>query len=159
MGVILLLALIWAMVLVPPALLSHAARKEAFVVSFGHTPPPVQRRPRGVRSSRVQCRRRIAGGLLLAALATLLAGLLPTFRVLLIVHLFIFDSFLAYIALLAHMAQRGARAREPVREPGVAPLMAPVQAPPRLRRRWRPASVRGRTLLRSSAPPRWAKAG
>ena len=41
--------------------------------------------------------------------ATLLVGLLPTFRVLLVVHLFLVDSFLAYIALLAHTANRAAR--------------------------------------------------
>ena len=119
MGVVLLLALIWAMVLVPPAVVSHAARKEAFVVSFGHPSPPGGDRAGGVRSSRVQFRRRIAGGLLVAAVATLLIGLLPTFRVLLIVHLFLLDSFLAYIALLAHLAQRAQRAphERPVRTP------------------------------------------
>ena len=44
-GVLLLLALIWAAVLVPPALRSHAARQEAFLVSLGSTPAPEPPRP------------------------------------------------------------------------------------------------------------------
>lgn len=138
MGVILLLALIWAMVLVPPALRSHAARKEAFALSFGgHIPPTVRQRPAGARSPAIQRRRRIAGRLLVAMAATLLIGLLPAFRVLLIVHLFLVDSFLAYIALLAHMAQQAARAEEPVRVADVAPVEKPVEVPARWRRPWR----------------------
>ena len=153
MGVVLLLALIWAMVLVPPALVSHAARKEAFVVSFGHAPPPVHHRAEGVRSSRVQCRRRIAGGLLVAAVATLLIGLLPTFRVLLVVHLFLVDSFLAYIALLAHMAQRVARAERPALVADVAPLEGPVPTGT-LRAQWRTGVVRGTAVLPYLGPAR-----
>ena len=149
-GVVVLLALIWAMVLVPPALLSHAARKEAFVVSFGAVAPPVQHRAAGARSSRVQCRRRIAGGLLLAAAAALLVGLLPAFRVLLVVHLFLLDSFLAYIALLAHMAQRAARAG--AREAGEAPIDVPARMPARPRRGWRTGEGRGTAVLHELGP-------
>lgn len=145
LGVVLLLALIWALVLVPPALRSHAARKEAFLLSFGPVPPPVRHRPVGVRSPRIQRRRRIAGGLLVAMAATLLIGLLPTFRVLLVVHLFLVDSFLAYIALLANMAQKAARA-------DVTPLEAPVEAPARTRRRWGTAVVPGRSVLAELGP-------
>ena len=115
MGVVLLLGLIWAGVLVPPALAAHRRRQEAFLVSLGAAPtdPPRSRR----YSPRVQRRRRIAGGLLVAMAATLVVGLLPTFRVFLVVHLFVLDSFLGYIALLAHQANRAARVPEPRQAP------------------------------------------
>lgn len=131
MAVVLLLALIWAAVLVPPALRAHAARQEAFLLSIGSAPdlddPP---RPAVVRSLRIQRRRRIAGGLLIATAVTLVVGLLPTFRVLLAVHLFLLDSFIAYIALLAHWANRAARPEAPAVE--AAPAVEPEPA----RRRW-----------------------
>ena len=150
-AVVLLLALIWAMVLVPPALVSRAARREAFVVSFG-TPAPVQHRAGGVRSSRVRCRRQIAGGLLLAAVATLLIGLLPTFRVLLVVHLFLVDSLLAYIALLTHVAQR--RARAGAQMAGDAPGAEEPRTRARLRPQWRGRVVRRRAPLPGLGPAR-----
>ena len=134
MGVFLLLALIWAVVLVPPALRSHAAQQEAFLASIGSAEDPL--RPSVVRSVRIRCRRRIAGGLLLAMAATLLVGLLPTFRVLLVVHLFVADSFIAYIALLAHWAARDGRAAAPAPAPaGVASEPPPAEAP--AHKRWR----------------------
>ena len=112
MVVVLLVVLIWAAVLVPPAVVAHRRRQEAFLVSFG--PPPNDARPAPrPQSLRVQRRRRIAGGLLLAMAATLVVGLLPTFRVFLVVHLFLVDSFLGYIAVLAHLANRAARAHQP----------------------------------------------
>lgn len=128
MAVALLLALVWAVVLVPPALRAHAARQEAFLLSIGSVPdeaPP----PAVARSLRVQRRRRIAGGLLVAMATTLVVGLLPTFRVLLVVHLFLVNSFIAYIALLAYWADRAARAAVPA-----APAPAPAEAVPRRRR-------------------------
>lgn len=131
MGVALLLALIWAAVLVPPALRSHAARQEAFLVSLGSTPAPDLRPPPSPQAQRIQRRRRIAGGLLVAMLTTLVMGLLPTLRVLLVVHLFLLDSFIAYIALLAYGANRAAR--PPVEEVEPAPLVAHGK----VRRRWR----------------------
>ena len=131
MAVALLLALIWAVVLVPPALRAHEARQQAFLLSIGSKPDldePL--RPSAVRSLRVQRRRRIAGGLLVAMAVTLLGGLVPTFRVLLFVHLFLVDSFIAYIALLAHRANRAALAGAAAAE------VAPAPAEP-ARRRWR----------------------
>ncbi len=131
MAVVLLLALIWAVVLVPPALRAHAARQEAFLLSIGSTPgidEPL--RPAMLRSLRVQRRRRIAGGLVVAMAATLVVGLLPTFRVLLVVHLFLLDSFIAYIALLAHWANRAALPEAPAVEAAPAPEV------PARRRRW-----------------------
>ncbi len=131
MSVFLLLGLIWALVLVPPAVRSHAARKKAFMVSFG--PGPGQE-PAPPRSAAVARRRRIAGGLLIAMVATLAVGLLPTFRVLLIVHLFLVDSFIAYIAVLARAADRAARPSAPERWPSRAARTgagAPGQGGPR----------------------------
>ncbi len=117
MVVVLLLALIWAAVLVPPALRAHAARQEAFLLSIGSTPDRDEPlRPAQVRSLRIQCRRRVAGGLLVAMAVTLVVGLLPTFRVLLAVHLFLLNSFIAYIALLAHWANRAALSALPAVE-------------------------------------------
>jgi hypothetical protein len=126
MGVFLLLVLIWAMVLVPPALRWHAANQDAFLASMG-SPPSLDDplHPSVVHSLRVQCRRRIAGGLLVAMAATLVVGLLPTFRTVLIVHLFLVDSFIAYIALLAHWADQSARATAPAET--VEPAPVPVR--------------------------------
>jgi predicted lipid-binding transport protein (Tim44 family) len=136
MSVFLLLGLIWAVVLVPPAVRSHAARKKAFMVSFGPGPgqEPEPPEPALTRSAAVARRRRIAGGLLIAMVATLVGGLLPTFRVLLIVHLFLVDSFIAYIAVLVRSADRAARASAPERGPrraGRAGAAAPGQRGPR----------------------------
>ena len=124
MAVFLLLALAWVVVLVPPALRAQAARQEAFLASLGDqgSAPAAPVRARGTRSEAVQCRRRIAGGLLMAMAVTLGAGLLPTFNVLLYVHLFLVDSFLAYIALLAHQANRAGR-------PALSPPLEPVAEP------------------------------
>jgi predicted lipid-binding transport protein (Tim44 family) len=133
MAVVVLLALIWAMLLVPPALRAHAARQEAFLLSIGSSPGVEQRlRPTVARSLRVQRRRHIAGGLVVAMAATLLIGLLPSFRILLVVHLFLVDSFIAYIGLLAYWADRAAvaQAQAPVVE-----VVAEPAASTR-RRRW-----------------------
>jgi hypothetical protein len=142
MAVVLLLALIWAAVLVPPALRAHAARQEAFLLSIGSAPDldePL--RPAVVRSLRIQRRRRIAGGLLVATAVTLVVGLLPTFRVLLAVHLFLLDSFIAYIALLAHWANRAAAPAAPAVE------VAPVPARPARRRLWNRETVPAPSVL------------
>jgi hypothetical protein len=116
-GVVVVLVLIWAAVLVPPALRARAARQDAFLVSLGAASDPVVPSPAAVRSLAVQRRRHIAGGLLVAMVATLAAGLLPTFRVLLVVHLFVVDSFIAYIAFLAYVAG-GRRRPLSFRSPG-----------------------------------------
>ena len=145
MDVVLLLVAIWGVVLVPPAVRAHNARKEAFLGSFGwppeHRPPP----PPRVRSQQVARRRRIAGGLLTVTVATLLVGLLPTFRVFLVVHLFLLDSFLAYIAMLAHQANRAARRRLILQPEPAALMVEPAAAEPRRRRRTvvRPAMLAG----------------
>lgn len=124
MAVPLLLALIWAAVLVPPAVRAESRRRADFLVSFdrgsgaGNPPAGAPAAPRPALFTRAQRRRQILGGLLVAMAATLLAGLLPPLRILLVVHLFLLDSFLAYIAVLVHLRRREdagpAVAREPV---------------------------------------------
>jgi hypothetical protein len=142
MVVVLLLITIWAAVLVPPALQAHAARRDAFLVSFGPGSPAGHPPPARPGSSSVRRRRRILGGLLMAMAATGLLGLLPAFRVLLVVHLFLVDSFLAYVALLAHLADRRSRA--------TAALPAPAPA----RARWAGARrVLARPGLLGELPP------
>jgi hypothetical protein len=74
---------------------------------------------------------------------TLLMGLLPTFRVLLVVHLFLVDSFLAYVALLAHMAGQAARAAARQAAPEVVAPAGPVVRAPR----WRPRRDAGPVVL------------
>jgi len=124
--VVLLLALIWAAVLVPPAVRAHARRRAEFVGSFERQlealdrpagpAAPVRRRPVPV-VTRAQRRRQILGGLLVAMAVTLVGGLLPPLRVLLVVHLFLVDSLLAYVTLLVHMRRREDAAMAPAREP------------------------------------------
>lgn len=147
MAVALLLAVIWAAVLVPPAIRSQRARRKAFEISFGRVPSsptvaPVIAATRR-RSPAVQRRRRIAGGLLTAVVVTGLVGLLPTFRVLLIVHLFVVDSFLFYVASLARRADRQAQSDGNASTPNAG-------FAPSLRRRRRP--VRGPVVL-ADLPP------
>ncbi len=124
MAVPLLLVLIWAAVLVPPALRAEFRRRADFLVSFdrGVAPrnPPGARVPAPARQplvTRAQRRRQILGGLLVAMAATLLAGLLPPFRALLIVHLFLVNSFLAYVAALVHLRRCEDGGPAMVREP------------------------------------------
>ena len=92
----------------------------------------------------------------MAMTATLLIGLLPTFRSLLVVHLFLVDSFIAYIALLARAADRAGRATTPAA--ARAPDLEEVgSGPADARRRWRDERHRGagvRPELRPIAPLR-----
>jgi len=114
--VVVLLVTIWGAVLVPPVVRSQRSRRTAFEVSFGRGPSPVPDAvPTAPRrhSSAVQRRRRIAGGLLTAMVATGLSGMLTMSRPLLVVHLFMVDSFLFYVALLAHRADQRATAKPP----------------------------------------------
>lgn len=128
MQVALLLVLIWAAVLVPPAVRAHARRRAEFVGSFeprfdnlDRTSTASTGRPaargRGPIVTRAQRRRQILGGLLVAMAATLVGGLLPPLRVLLVVHLLLLDSFLAYLTLLVHMRRREDAATRPTHEP------------------------------------------
>ena len=145
MAVPLLLALIWAAVLVPPAMAAHARRRAYLLVRFdpmgepgrsATVPVPV----RGPAVNSARRRRRILGGLLVAMATTLVVGLLPPLRVLLVVHLFLVDSFLAYVTLLVHLR------RQAIARPATASETAVERA------RWSMAGV-GRTPRIPDLPP------
>lgn len=111
----LLLVFIWAAVLVPPAAGARAAREADFLGSIRAGAHPLDstgsdQRPVSVDHPRFRPaltanarRRQVLGGLVVAIGATLVLGLLPTFRLLLVVHLLLVNSFLAYVGLLVHV--------------------------------------------------------
>jgi hypothetical protein len=115
--VALLLVLIWAAVLVPPAAGARASREAEFLGSIrpgdnplvgtlgrGHTDFDAGDQPRFRPALTANARRRqVLGGLVVAMGATLLLGLVPAFHLLLVVHLFLVNSCLAYVGLLVHM--------------------------------------------------------
>ena len=123
MTVAFLVVLIWTAVLLPPAIRAHARRRADFVSSFNRLPdsppspgfPGDASRARAGATTRAARRRQILAGLLVAMAATLVAGLLPPFRVLLVVHLFLVDSFLAYVTALVHLRRRHDAAVVPAR--------------------------------------------
>lgn len=139
----LLLVSIWAAVLVPPAVRAHNQRRADFVGSFGRgsDAPGRPRRPIATRAHR---RRHILGGLLIAMAATLVAGLLPPFRILLVVHLFLVDSFLAYVTLLVHLRRR--------QEAVTASVPRPQPRPVRRRVRRSALDVVGRARMPDLSP-------
>ncbi|MEA2973343.1 MAG: hypothetical protein QOG82_1801 [Actinomycetota bacterium] len=121
----LLLAFIWAAVLVPPAAGARASREAEFLGSIRPGRDPLEGtlgrgpdldaadQPRFRPALTANARRRqVLGGLVVAMGATLVLGLLPTFRLLLVVHLLLVNSSLAYVGLLVHMRdQQTARTR------------------------------------------------
>ena len=124
--VTLLLLFIWAAVLVPPAAGARAAREAEFLGSIrpgdnplvgtlgrGHTDFDAGDQPRFRPALTSNARRRqVLGGLVVAMGATLLLGLMPPFHLLLVVHLFLVNSCLAYVGLLVHMRDtQAARSR------------------------------------------------
>jgi len=128
--VLLLLVLIWAAVLVPPAAGARAAREARFLGSIrpdgegggsGSGPLEAVEGPRFRPGLTANARKRqVLGGLMVAIGATLVLGLLPTFHLLLVVHLLLVNSCLAYVGLLVHLrdsqaAQDGVGARTGVR--------------------------------------------
>ncbi len=134
-----LFGFIWAAVLIPPVADARASRRAEFQSSirptegndgYEYDPVPGLRAP----LSPLARRRHILGGLLVAMATTLLLGLLPTFRLLLVVHLLLVDSFLAYVGLLVQLRDRETRRR---RESLDAPVTRPAfvedeVAPPHL---------------------------
>lgn len=113
--VVLLLVFIWAAVLVPPAAGARASREAEFLGSLrGDDTDPLDG-PRFHPALTANARRRqVLGGLVVALGTTLALGLLPTFRLLLVVHLLLLNSFLAYVALLVKVRdERMARAGTP----------------------------------------------
>ena len=121
----LLLVFIWAAVLVPPAAGARASREADFLGSIRPGRDPLEGtlgratdldaadQPRFRPALTANARRRqVLGGLVVAMGATLVLGLLPTFRLLLVVHLLLVNSSLAYVGLLVHMRdQQAARSR------------------------------------------------
>ncbi len=106
-----LFGFIWAAVLIPPVSNARASRRAEFQSSLrptdgGDSWDSEQREH--VPLSPMARRRHILGGLLVALATTLFLGFLPSFRLLLVVHLLLLDSFLAYVALLVHLRDREA---------------------------------------------------
>lgn len=155
MSVLVVLGLVWAAVLVPPMMRARAERRAEFIDSFrdqmgalGDKARAGQAlvaerdeapRPRRVTSP-VQRRRDILGGLLGAMIGSLVLGAIPRLRMVWILHLFLLNLFIAYVALLAHNRaradrrtaedpSRAARAPAPLRVKGgrmPKPALAPV---------------------------------
>ena len=143
MSVFVVLGLIWAAVLVPPILRARAAQRAEFIDSFqaqmgalgnkARTDKPVRvaatappRRP----VNATKRRRDILGSLLGAMIGSLALGAIPSLRMVWVLHLFLLNLFLGYVALLAHqrrhlrVAPRPVRRRPAeVREPVLAPVL------------------------------------
>ncbi|MEA2717493.1 MAG: hypothetical protein QOI99_1810 [Actinomycetota bacterium] len=122
--VLVLLVFIWAAVLLPPAAGARASREAEFLGSIRPDGHPHENgvhrdafaavdQPRFRPALSANARRRqVLGGLVVAVGATLLLGLLPPFHLLLVVHLLVVNSCLAYVGLLVHMRdERASMAR------------------------------------------------
>ena len=152
MSVLIVLSLIWAAVLIPPVLRARAERRSEFIESFrdqmgalGHKAERCMESERETRRRRraspVKRRRDIVGGLLGAMLGSLLLGAVPSLRMVWVLHLFLLNTFIAYLALLAHQrglamrrqrrpaaisarrAQPGLQGRRKLPEPALAPAL------------------------------------
>ena len=132
----LLLVLIWAAVLVPPAAGARAAREADFLGSIRPGRDPLEGtlgrasdldaadQPRFRPALTANARRRqVLGGLVVAMGATLVLGLLPTFRLLLVVHLLLVNSSLAYVGLLVHIRDQQAARTGSARPAWVEPAV------------------------------------
>lgn len=108
LAVLAIVALIWAAILLPPALGFRARRCAEFEKSLigGDAAAPSGQG----KGTRARCRRQILAGHLVGMAATLVLGLLPPLHLLLSVHLLLLDSFLAYLTLLVHLARLRDRA-------------------------------------------------
>ncbi len=139
--VVLLLVFIWAAVLVPPAAGARASREAEFLGSIRSASDPYEGNLGGGRAPDVvpdqsrfrpaltanARRRQVLGGLVVAMGATLLLGLLPTFRLLLVVHLFLLNSCLAYVGLLVHTRDRAAGGERDASATSRQPAMVAVE--------------------------------
>lgn len=106
-----LFVLVWVAVLIPPAARGAVSRKEAFESSLrddGSTAAPPSEAAR---------RRQVLGGLLLATVVSLVLGLLPTFRIMLVVHLLLLNSLLAVVAMVVRERDIRARLATPAVDP------------------------------------------
>jgi hypothetical protein len=127
--VFVVLGLVWAAVLVPPVLRARAERRAEFIDSFqaqmgalGSGNAALADRRREARAPRprrkvspVKRRRDILGGLLGAMMGSLLLGAVPSLRMVWVLHLFLLNVFLGYVALLAHQRRRVVRPLPAVR--------------------------------------------
>lgn len=146
MSVIVVLALIWAAVLIPPIVRNRADRRAEFIDSFRQQmgaldsgraaarAAAAERRPKR-RVSPQQRRRDILGGLLGAMIGSLLLGAIPSLRAVWVLHLFLLNLFIGYLSLLAHQ-RRHVRAALMARE---AARPAPASRLERAKRRLEPA--------------------
>lgn len=133
MSVVVVLVLIWAAVLVPPALRARADRRAEFIDSFraqmgalgngsaAAAPRPVAPAPAPVpaerpvrRVSAVQRRRDVLGGLLGAMIGALVLGAVPSLRMVWALFLFLLNLFIGYCSLLAHQRSKVAHVRPAV---------------------------------------------
>ncbi len=155
MSVIVVLALIWAAVLVPPIVRARAERRAEFIDSFreqmgaldsgraaAHVKPSQEGRTTGGRRpkrkvSPQQRRRDILGGLLGAMMGSLLLGAIPSLRMVWVLHLFLLNLFIGYCSLLAHQ-RRHVRASLMARE-AARPAPARATRVERAKRRLEPA--------------------
>ena len=151
MSVIVVLALIWAAVLIPPVVRNRAERRAEFIDSFrqqmgafdsgkaaARVEPKPQPGPRAKRRVSPQQRRRdILGGLLGAMIGSLVLGAIPSLRMVWVLHLFLLNLFIGYCSLLAHQ-RRHVRAALMARE-AARPAPAPATRSERAKRRLEPA--------------------
>jgi hypothetical protein len=143
--VFVVLGLIWAAVLVPPVLRARAERRAEFIDSFraqmGALGQKAQAdKPMAVRVPRtrtphvvtpVKRRRDIVGGLLGALIGSLVLGAIPSLHMVWVLHLFLLNLFIGYLALLAHQRRHlrvGRTVAHAPRRSGHAgrPVLAPV---------------------------------
>ena len=146
---LLVLAIVWAVVLIPPWLRNRAdARPADSITAFRHRlsvlertgpvgarrrplissrpdisgfVPSARRAPRAPMAgytarARTQRRRRdIFVGLLAAMAASLVLGMIPSLRILWVVHLLVDCLFVAYVGVLVHMRNQAAEREMKVR--------------------------------------------
>jgi len=154
MSVIVVLALIWAAVLIPPVVRNRAERRAEFIDSFrqqmgafdsgkaaARAEPPARTsraRPPKRRASPQQRRRDILGGLLGAMIGSFVLGAIPSLRLVWVLHLFLLNLFIGYCSLLAHQ-RRHLRPALAAREAAAPRPAAATRGVERVKRRLEPA--------------------
>ncbi len=146
MAVYPLLALLWAIVLVPPLVRKRAQRRAEFPefdrvrlsrVSATETASHVRddASPAPVRRTATQRRRRVLGVIGAGMVATLVVALVMRTRVAWGMHLLMYDVLIAYVGLLAR-ARDPKTSRRLIAPPAAAvrPVLVPVTAARRLPR-------------------------
>ena len=154
MSVLVVLGLVWAAVIIPPIMRARAERRAEFIDSFrdqmgalgdkaraGQAMVAPRQNVPGLRRpvSPMKRRRDILGALLGAMIGSLVLGAIPHLRMVWVLHLFLLNLFIGYLALLAH--QRSLADRR----------MGRVAAP--ASRVARPARTRGRRMPKPALAP------